>query len=104
MTSMIEVRIAAWKEEQFGRVRAEGVAQGRAEGVAEGVSHERMMLSRLAARRFGVAAGRAVAEAVAEVDDAADLERIGDLIVDCPTEERFLLALAGVSGRQEFVP
>ena len=112
MTSMIEVRFAAWKEEQFGRARAEGVAegvaQGRAEGVAEGVSHERMMLSRLAARRFGVAAGRAVAEAAAEaaaeVEETEDLERIGDLIVDCPTEERFLLALAGVSGRQEFVP
>ena len=112
MTSMIEVRIAAWKEEQFGRARAEGVAQGRAEGVAqgraegvaEGLSHERTMLSRQAARRFGVVAGRAVAGAVAEVDDAADLERIGDLIVDCPTEERFLLALAGVSGSQEFVP
>ena len=97
MTSMIEVRFAAWKEEQFGRARAEGVAQGRAEG-------ERTMLSRQAARRFGVVAGRAVAEAVAEVDDAADLERIGDLIVDCPTEERFLLALAGVTGSQEFVP
>ena len=124
MTSMIEVRFAAWKEEHFGRVRAEGVAQGRAEGVAqgraegvaqgraegaakgraEGLSHERAMLSRQAARRFGAAAGRAVAEAVAEVDDAADLERIGDLIVDCPTEERFLRALAGVSGSQEFVP
>ena len=117
MTSMIEVRIAAWKEEQFGRVRAEGVAegvaqgraegvaQGRAEGVAqgraEGVSHERTILSRLAARRFGVVAGRAVAEAVAEVDDAANLERIGDLIVDCPTEERFLPALASDTGREE---
>ena len=97
MTSMIEVRFAAWKEEQFGRARAEGVAQGRAEG-------ERTMLSRQAARRFGVVAGRAVAEAVAEVDDEADLERIGDLIVDCPTEERFLLALAGVTGSREFVP
>ena len=105
MTSMIEVRFAAWKEEQFGRARAEGVAegvaQGRAEGVAEGVSHERMMLSRLAARRFGVAAGHAVAEAVAEVDEPADLERIGDLIVDCPTAERFLLALADVRSRPE---
>ena len=94
MTSMIEVRFAAWKEEQFGRVRAEGVAQGRAEG-------ERTMLSRQAARRFGVVAGRAVAEAVAEMDDAADLERVGDLIVDCPTEERFLLALANIPIRQE---
>ncbi len=113
MTSMIEARIAAWKEEHFGRARAEGVAegvaqgraegvaQGRAEGVAEGLSHERTMLSRLAARRFGAAAGRAVAEAVAEVGDAADLERIGDLIVDCPTEDRLLLALADVAGRRE---
>ena len=93
MTSMIEVRIAAWKEEQFGRVRAEGVA--------EGLSHQRAMLSRQAARRFGAAASGAVAEAVAEVEETATLERIGDLIVDCPTGERFLLALADVAGRQE---
>ena len=98
MTSMIEVRFAAWKEEHFGRARAEGVAQGRAEGVAEG---ERTMLSRQAARRFGAAAGRAVAEAAAEVEETEDLERIGDLIVDCSTEEGFLLALADVPSRQE---
>ena len=116
MTSMIEVRFAAWKEEQFGRARAEGVAQGRAEGVAkgraegaakgraEGLSHERTMLSRQAARRFGVAAGRAVAEAVAEMDEPVELERIGDLIVDCPTGERFLLALASDTGQPELVP
>ena len=97
MTSMIEVRFAAWKEEQFGRARAEGVAQGRAEG-------ERAMLSRQAARRFGVAAGRAVAEAVAEMDEPVELERIGDLIVDCPTGERFLLALASDTGQPELVP
>ena len=97
MTSMIEVRFAAWKEEHFGRARAEGVAQG----VAEGLSHQRTMLSRQAARRFGAAAGGAVAEAVAEVEETATLERIGDLIVDCPTGERFLLALADVAGRRE---
>ena len=97
MTSMIEVRFAAWKEEHFGRARAEGVAQG----VAEGLSHQRTMLSRQAGRRFGAAAGGAVAEAVAEVEETATLERIGDLIVDCPTGERFLLALADVAGRRE---
>ena len=97
MTSMIEVRFAAWKEEHFGRARAEGVA----EGVAESVSRLRTMFSRQAARRFGAAAGRAVAEAVAEMDEPADLERIGDLIVDCSTEEGFLLALADVPSRQE---
>ena len=101
MTSMIEVRFAAWKEEHFGRARAEGVAQGRAEGLAESVSRLRTMFSRQAARRFGAAAGRAVAEAVAEMDEPADLERIGDLIVDCSTEEGFLLALADVPSRQE---
>ena len=121
MTSMIEVRIAAWKEEHFGRARAEGVAQGRAEGVAqgraegvaqgrvegaakgraEGLSHERAMLSRQAARRFGVVAGCAVTAAVAEMDEPAALERIGDLIVDCPTGERFRLALAGDTGQPE---
>ena len=100
MTSMIEVRFAAWKEEHFGRARAEGVA----EGVAESVSRLRTMFSRQAARRFGAAAGRAVAEAVAELDEPADLERIGDLIVDCPTEERFLLALASDTGQPELVP
>ena len=121
MTSMIEVRFAAWKEEHFGRARAEGlaegvaqgrakgvaegraegVAQGRAEGVAEGLRHQRAVLSRQATRRFGAAAGRAVAEAVAEMDEPVNLERIGDLIVDCPSARPFLLGLAEVAGRQE---
>ena len=96
MTSMVEVRITAWKEELFGRARAEGVA--------EALSHQRAMLSRQAARRFGAAAGRAVAEAIAEMEEPADLERLGDLIVDCPTGELLLLALASDTGRQEPVP
>ena len=106
MTSMVEARFAAWKEENFGRVRAEGVEQGRAEGVerghaegvAEGVGRQRAMLSRLATRRFGADAGQAVAAAVAGVEDEATLERVGDLIVDCPTGERLRDALAGVVG------
>ncbi len=87
-----------------GRARgmAEGRARGMAEGMAEGLGRQRALLSRMAARRFGGEAGRAVAEVVADMEDAAALEEVGDLIVDCPTGERLLDGLAnGRLGRPE---
>ncbi len=85
MTSIAEARVAEWM--------AEHVERPLAEARAEGLGRQRALLSRQATRRFGDEAGRAVAEAVADMEDAAALEEVGDLIVDCPTGERLLDAL-----------
>ena len=83
--------VAKAREEARAEVRAEA-----AKARAEALSQQRALLSRQAARRFGDEAGRAVAEALADAEDPAALERIGDLVVDCPTGERLLDALADV--------
>ena len=122
MTSIVEARVAEWMAEHVDRPiaearakaaveaaqgraqgmaegRAEGMAEGRAEGMAEGLGRQRALLSRQATRRFGDEAGRAVAEAITGVADAGALERIGDLVVDCPTGEALLDALANGRSR-----
>lgn len=121
MTDIVEAKIAAWRAEHVDRPIAEARAKARAEaraeaqaeaqaeaakalaeGVAEGLGRQRALLSRQAGRRFGDAAGRALAEVIADVADAGFLERIGDLVVDCATGEQLLEALAdGVPSRAE---
>ena len=74
---------------------AEGVLRGRAEGTA----HERAMLARLAGRRFGAGFGRRLSAALRQVSDPVELDRIGDLIVDCATGEELLDGLNGAAPR-----
>jgi hypothetical protein len=77
------------------RLREQHLAEGRAEGTA----HERAMLARLAARRFGAVVGRRLGTALREVSDPVELDRIGDLIVDCATGEELLDGLNGAAPR-----
>ena len=75
------------------RLREQHLAEGRAEGTA----HERALLARLAARRFGAGFGRRLGAALREVSDPVELDRIGDLIVDCATGEELLDGLNGTA-------
>ena len=50
------------------------------------MSHERALLRRLAARRFGVPAGAALANE----EEAERLAEVGDLVVDCASAEELL--------------
>ena len=73
------------------RHRREWMAKGRREGIA----HERALLVRQAARRFGADTGRRLEARLRGVEDLAHLERVGVLIVDCDTAEQLL---GGVDG------
>ena len=79
------------------RLREQHVAEGVLRGRAEGTAHERAMLARLAARRFGAGFGRRLGAALREVSDPVELDRIGDLIVDCATGEELLDGLNGAA-------
>ena len=85
--SPLQINTARLREQHL----AEGVLRGRAEGTA----HERAMLARQAARRFGAGFGRRLGAALREVSDPVELDRIGDLIVDCATGEELLDGLNG---------
>ena len=59
------------------------IDEGRQEG-------RREALCSLASRRFGAATGTELAELLAGVEDGAELERIGTLIIDCDSGPDFL--------------
>ena len=67
-----------------------GMTTGRRQGMAEGLSHERALLRRQAARRFGVATGDALAALLANEEDVERLEAVGDLVVGCANSEELL--------------
>ena len=101
--SPLQINTARLREQHIAegvlRGRTEGRVEGRTEGKAEGTAHERAMLARQAARRFGAGFGRRLGAALREVSDPVELDRIGDLIVDCATGEELLDGLNGAAPR-----
>ena len=99
--SPLQINTARLREQHIAegvqRGRTEGRTEGRAEGRAEGTAHERAMLARLAARRFGAGFGRRLGAVLREVSDPVELDRIGNLIVDCATGEELLDGLNGTA-------
>ena len=82
---MLAERVTQWRQE--------ALEEGRRQGLSEGVSNE---LQRQAARRFGVAAGDALAGLLANVEDVERLAEVGDLVVDCASAEELLRRGRGV--------
>ena len=70
----------------------EGRRQGRSEGRRQG---QREALCSMASQRFGAVMGAELAALLAGVEDAAELARVGRLIIDCGTRQDFL-ARAGL--------
>ena len=68
----------------------EALDEGRRLGVAEGMSHERALLRRQAAGRFGVATGVALAALMTNEEDVEQLAKVGDLVVKCASAEDLL--------------
>ena len=111
--TMLEQAITEWRNaalaegKSLGRSegRSEGIREGRAEGMLAGrvageregrVEGERAMLQRVAARRFGTAAGDALAALLGEVADVRRLDAIGDLVADCASADELLRRSGGV--------
>ena len=95
---MLAETVTQWRQEALdeGRRqgmsegRRQGVSEGRRQGVSEGMSHERALLGRQAARRFGVVAGDALVALLANEEEAERLAQVGDLVVDCASAEELL--------------
>ncbi len=97
---MVEQSILERNNERWlQRYRREALAEGRRDGLADGrrdgLAHERALLVRQAARRFGADTGRRLEALLRAVEDPDRLERVGDLIVDSETGEQLLGGLDG---------
>ena len=94
----LEERVAEWpkpyirqgREEGIGLGRAEGISLGREEGLRAGLAHERQLLRRLAAARFGAATADRVARALTAETDPERLAVVGEAIVRCTTGDELL--------------
>ncbi len=89
--SVLERNTDRWLKRYRREVYAEGLADGRRRALA----HERALLVRQAARRFGADTGQRLGARLENVDDPGLLNRVGELIVDCETGKQLL---AGIDG------
>ena len=74
-------RVAEWPKQWLREGIEQGVKQGVEQGVKQGLAHERALLRRQAALRFGAEAGARVSEAVERIADPEGLAAAGDWIV-----------------------
>ena len=74
------------------------ITKWRNAALAEG---GRVMLQRMAARRFGDATGDALAALLGEATDVRRLDAIGDLVIDCASADELLHRSGGLlNGRK----
>ena len=95
-------RAAEWSKEWQKEGLERGLEQGIEQGIEQGLEHERALLCRMTAARFGVATAERLAELLAPITDTERLAEVGDWLVQCGTGADFLArvgtAPAGGSG------
>ena len=84
----LEERVAEWPK----RWLEQGLEQGR----EQGLEHERALLCRQAAARFGADTAQHLADLLASVADAEFLAEVGDWLVRCETGDEFLVRARSV--------
>ena len=79
-------RVAEWPKQWF----REGREQGMKEGIEQGLAHERALLRRLAASRFGAETAERLSGVLAGIPDPAGLAEVGEWLVRCETGSELL--------------
>ena len=79
-------RAREWSRQLIREGREQGIEQGREQGLA----HERTLLRRMAALRFGAATAERLEEVLAGVADPGRLAEVGEWLVRCETGDEFL--------------
>ncbi len=99
MASTLGERIDEYVEEKVEEKVAERAAerheQGLALGLERGLRHERAMLSRQAARKFGGETAARLEALLERIDDPERFVRIGEDVIDCATGAELLARVAG---------
>ena len=72
----------------------EGMMQGREQGIEQGLAHERTLLRRQAASRFGVDVAERLTAVLNGISDPEHLAEVGEWLVRCETGEAFLARVA----------
>ena len=72
----------------------EGMMQGREQGLEQGLAHERTLLRRMAASRFGTDTAERLGAVLAGIPDPERLAGVGERLVRCETGDAFLSRVA----------
>ena len=72
----------------------EGMMQGREQGLEQGLAHERALLRRQAATRFGTDTAERLEAVLAGIPDPERLAEVGEWLVRCETGDAFLSRVA----------
>ena len=95
-------RVAEWPKQwlQEGREQGirEGIEQGIEQGVEQGLAHERALLRRQAASRFGAETAERLSGVLAGIADPEGLAEVGEWLVRCGTGGEFLARVDPAAG------
>ena len=83
-------RVAEWPKQWF--------REGHEQGVKEGLEHERALLRRLAASRFGTETAERLSGVLAGIADPEGLAEVGEWLVRCGTGSEFLARVDPAAG------
>ena len=86
VTMTTEERLREWPKQFLRQGREQGIEQG----IEQGLEHERGLLRRMAARRFGTETGERLAALLAAIADPDHLAEAGDWLVQCEDGTEFL--------------
>ena len=97
--------VPAWTLEAVQMTLEERVSQWPAqwvqEGLEQGLEHERALLRRQAASRFGAATAEGVSGTLARIADPERLAEVGEWLVRCDTGEEFLARVGSVTAEKD---
>ena len=90
----LEERVAEWPrqwiEEGCKQGIREGLQQGLERGREEGLEHERFLLRRMAASRFGAGTAERLSEVLAHISEPERMAEVGEWLVRCDTGAELL--------------
>ena len=96
MATMLQARWDRYDADVHAKGVELGLAQGRELGHAQGLADGRARLRRQAALKFGAGAAERLADRLAGLASRADLDRVGDWIIECESGEELLSRLRSI--------
>ena len=78
----------------------QGLERGITQGLEQGLAHERALLRRMAASRFGVDTAERLSDALADATNPERLAEVGEWLVRCETGHEFLARVALTPGAE----
>ena len=93
----LEERVSQWPAQWV----QEGLERGLEQGLERGLEHERALLRRMAASRFGAAVAMRLSGTLARIADPERLAEVGEWLVRCDTGEEFLARVGSVTAEKD---